>query len=275
MKPFTKQEIRDLLNKVIMDEVSFTRMVEILNERVSERVGERVSEAEDITTKLKDGDFVAGLGCVFILHKQIDEYSAQYHVLLEISYAKTNGILHYYKTYSPLSGIFKLRLAAEAVKQELLDALEKEGKRWNEEKKCIDDIPKRKFKKGDKVRIKHGVSSKTHNNIDPSFIEEMDDLIGKTMTVDRCTDGNNYVGCEGIYWSFIEDWLEPYVEQLKKGDLAIFWEEKKKYATIRIYDQLKESDEYVRHQDNIGSNWKNAIKFESKEQYERLIKGEI
>ena len=39
-------------------------------------------------------------------------------------------------------------------------------------------------------------------------------------------------------------------EELKKGDLAIFWEEKKKYATIRIYDQ-------------------------SKEQYERLIKGEI
>ena len=64
-------------------------------------------------------------------------------------------------------------------------------------------------------------------------------------------------------------------EKPKKGDLAIFWEEKKKYATIRIYGQSKESEEYVRHKDNIGSNWKNAIKFESKEQYERLIKGEI
>ena len=64
-------------------------------------------------------------------------------------------------------------------------------------------------------------------------------------------------------------------EEPKKGDLAIFWEEKKKYATIRIYDQSKESEEYVRHQDNIGSNWKNAIKFESKEQYEKLLKGEI
>lgn len=57
MKNFTtKQEIRDLLNKVIMDEVSFTRMVEIMNERVNERVSERVSEAEDIPTKLKEGD---------------------------------------------------------------------------------------------------------------------------------------------------------------------------------------------------------------------------
>ena len=64
-------------------------------------------------------------------------------------------------------------------------------------------------------------------------------------------------------------------EEPKKGDLAIFWEENKKYATIRIYDQSDESEEYVRHKDNIGSNWKNAIKFESKEQYERLIRGEI
>ena len=68
---------------------------------------------------------------------------------------------------------------------------------------------------------------------------------------------------------------EDIPEEPKKGDLAIFWEENKKYATIRIYDQSKESEEYVRHKDNIGSNWANAIKFESKEQYERLIKGEI
>ena len=29
------------------------------------------------------------------------------------------------------------------------------------------------------------------------------------------------------------------------------------------------------NKDQNGVNWKNAIKFESKEQYERLIKGEI
>ena len=68
---------------------------------------------------------------------------------------------------------------------------------------------------------------------------------------------------------------EDIPEEPKKGDLAIFWEEKKKYATIRIYNRPIKSEEYVRHKDNIGSNWKNAIKFESKEQYERLIKGEI
>ena len=113
MKPFTKQEIRDLLNKVIMDEVSFTRMVEIMNERVSERVSVRMSEAEDIP------------------------------------------------------------------------------------------------------------------------------------------------------------------EELKKGDLAIFWDVAKRHATIRIYDRIDDSEGYLQHIDSIGFNWDNAIKFESKEQYERLIRGEI
>ena len=93
----------------------------------------------------------------------------------------------------------------------------KEGKRWNAEKLCIEDIPVRKFKKGDKVRIKHGVSSKTHYNIDPWFLDEMDDLIGKTMTVDRYIDCNNFVKC-GRYF-FSEDWLEPYKELEKDQNI--------------------------------------------------------
>ena len=57
MKTFLqKQEIRDLLNKVIMDEVSFTRMVEIMNERVSERVNERMIDRMDIPEEPKKGD---------------------------------------------------------------------------------------------------------------------------------------------------------------------------------------------------------------------------
>jgi len=151
--------------------------------------------------KCKNGDFVVGLGCIFILHKQIDEDSAQFHVL----YARTNGMLWYDKLYQRVGDIDKLRLATEAEKQELLDALAKEGKRWNEEEKCIEDIP----------------------------------------------------------------------EKLKKGDFAIFWDDEKKYAAIRFYERLDESDEHLQHIDNIGFNWKNAIKFESKEQYEKLIKGEL
>ena len=87
----------------------------------------------------------------------------------------------------------------------MLDALAKEGKRWNAEKLCVEDIP----------------------------------------------------------------------EEPKKGDWVIFWDGVKKYAIISIYDRPYESEEYIRHKDSRGLIWANAIKFESKEQYERLIKGEI
>lgn len=196
MKKFKTQEIRDLFNQVMHEEISFSRMVEVLNEMVDE-----TNEPQ-----YKDGDFVDNM---------------------------------------------------------------------NEEKLCVEDIPKRKFKSGDKVRIKEGISSKTHHKIGLSFVEEMDDLIGKTMTVAGYPDDNNYVECEEMYWSFLEDWLEPYVEELKKGDLAIFWDGVKKTAIIRMYHQLNEGVEYRRHQDIQGINWDNAIKLESKEQFERLIKGEL
>ena len=68
---------------------------------------------------------------------------------------------------------------------------------------------------------------------------------------------------------------EDIPEEPKKGDLAIFWDEDERYAAIRIYDRPNESEEYFRHKDKMGNVWANAIKFESKEQYERLIRGEI
>ena len=176
MKTFTTQEIRDLYDQFHREEISFTRMVDIMNERVSDA-----------------------------------------------------------------------------------------------EKPCVEDIPKRKFKKGDKVRIKEGISSKTHQHISPGFIVQMDDLIGKELTVDRYANAMVYI--EESYYLH-EDWLEPY-EELKKGDLAIFWLENKKYAVIKLYEQSDGSGTLLRHKDNDGSYWKNAIKFESKEQYKKLIKGEI
>lgn len=181
MKTFTTAEIRDLLNQVYREEISFSRMVEILNEMVGEA-----------------------------------------------------------------------------------------------EEKCVEDIPVRKFQKGDMVRIKEGISSKTHYNIMPVFIGGMDELIGKTMTIGGYINLKaGYVVCEESGCWFHEEWLEPYVEELKEGDLAIFWDEDKKYATIRIYDRSNESARYIRHKDHKGSVWANAIKFESKEQYEKLLKGEI
>jgi len=178
MKKFRTQEIRDLLNQVMHEEISFSRMVEVLNEMVREA---------------------------------------------------------------------------------------------NEP--CVEDIPVSKFKKGDKVRIKQGVSSETNESIRPFFLSSMDKLIGKELTVKYCSNGG-IVACDGYLFS--EDWLEPYVEELKEGDLAIFWDNEKEIAVIKSYDRSIGSEEdYFLHKDQNGFRWRNAIKFESKEQYERLIKGEI
>ena len=49
----------------------------------------------------------------------------------------------------------ELRPATDEEKQKLFDALAKDGKRWNAEKKCIEDIPKPcEFKKGDPVLVR-------------------------------------------------------------------------------------------------------------------------
>jgi hypothetical protein len=137
------------------------------------------------------------------------------------------------------------------------------------EEPCIEDTV-RKFKKGDKVRIKHGVSSKTHYNINPGFAGEMDKFIGKELTVENYSE-SGFVTCDGYYFS--EDWLEP-CEELKEGDLAIFWDFNKEEAFIGIYKQFL-MGVIFQHKDHRGNLWKNALKYESKEQYEKLLKGEI
>lgn len=50
------------------------------------------------------------------------------------------------------------RLATEEEKQRLFDAIEKNGYKWDAEKKCLEKLIEPKFKVGDKVRVKNGVS---------------------------------------------------------------------------------------------------------------------
>jgi hypothetical protein len=213
--------------------------------------------------KYKDGDFVVNEFDSILILKEADGDR-----IFDHAYLPASGELFIDKVAS-YDGI--KRHATTEEKQRMIEALAERGKRWNAEKKCIEDMPKRKFKAGDKVRIKHGVSSKTHHSIFPAFVGEMDNLIGKELTVENCSE-SGFVTCNGYYFS--EDWLEPY-EELKEGDLAIFWDDSKEHAIIRFYEQSDGNGTRLRHKDSFGSPWKNAIKFESKEQFEKLIKGEI
>lgn len=62
--------------------------------------------------------------------------------------------------------------------------------------------------------------------------------------------------------------------ELKEGDLVIFWNFNKGTSMIGEYDYSLKDTHYP-HKDKMGNIWANAIKFESKEQFERLLKGEI
>jgi len=103
----------------------------------------------------------------------------------------------------------------------------------------------------------------------------------KKFTIAEIRDLLNQVYREEISFSRMVEVLNERVsgaadihEELKKGDLAIFWDGDKRDAAIRIYEHFNWG-EYFMYRDHQGLNWLNAIKFESKEQYDRLIKGEI
>ena len=77
----------------------------------------------------------------------------------------------------------------------------------------------------------------------------------------KVIDGKNYLVVE----------VEQESE-LKEGDLAIFWDHDPSLAFIAIYQHYVD-DSHVDHKD---SYWDNAIKWDgTKEQYERVLRGEI
>lgn len=141
------------------------------------------------------------------------------------------------------------------------DGLKSIGKRWNSEKKCVEDIPKRKFKTGDKVKIKDGISSETHKGVGPSFVSTMDKFIGKELTVKEYSSRGWVVFYGGgLEYEFAEDWLEPWIDEPKVGDLVIFWD-CIELAKVGMLTDIRpdELDKYVVDH-HIG--WKHAVKWD-------------
>ena len=229
---------------------------------------------EDIPS-YKKGDFL------------VKEYKDGVQYIFILDYIDDKGLIYYHCYYGNRFnttcvkddfGIGKigdayhkrLRYATDSEKELLIAELSKVGKRWNADKKCIEDIPKRKFKKGDKVMLK-SVRKSIGGLL---YLTVFDQYIGNPLTVSGYTESGN-VFFDGFPYRLDEEWLEPYVEELKKGDLAIFWNDNKACAFIGKYNGLLVNNLPFPHKDNRGNAWNNAIKFESKKQYRKLLKGEI
>ena len=219
-------------------------------------------------SKFKEGDFIYEDGRIMIVNNYPNSYYALIYPKLDMK--PVYSVMYALNTH--LSSL-SFRHATEEEKQLLIDAMKKDGKRWNADKKCVEDIPKRKFKEGDKVRIKDGISSETHRGVGPSFISAMDEFIGKELTVKGYSGGYVFFNEDDFGYKFDKDWLEPWSEEPKKGDLAIFWDNESLRPLIRLYHAKQHNEN--RHCDNFGGTWENAIKFESKEQFEKVLRGEI
>ena len=110
-------------------------------------------------TEFEDGDIIAfgnlGFPPIMAIFKgywknDINDPGLIYHVCLHM------GTVDYYN--GVLCNSDNLRLATEEEKQKLFDALKKDGKQWNSEKKCIEELPRKTsvFKPFDKVLVRDG-----------------------------------------------------------------------------------------------------------------------
>ena len=110
-------------------------------------------------SEFEDGDIIAfgnlGFPPIMAIFKgywknDIKDPGLIYHVCLNM------GTVDYYN--GVLCNSDNLRLATEEEKQKLFDALKEDGKCWNSEKKCIEELPRKTsvFKPFDKVLVRDG-----------------------------------------------------------------------------------------------------------------------
>ncbi|WP_308397854.1 hypothetical protein [Prevotella sp.] len=127
--------------------------ISTIEERLDGKLNRETLEIEKTQSEFKNGDilFVKCKGSTFI---EIFNYSKKNGDLYD--HASLDTTIHEldisgeYKIFK--ENIIEIRLATEEEKQQLFDALEKEGKAWDAEKKQIVDLkPKCEFKPFDKV----------------------------------------------------------------------------------------------------------------------------
>ena len=125
--------------------------INTIEERLSGKLNMETLEPEKTQSEFKDGDILYMNGCrlIYIFKKKVQKSAATlYYASLDADY----NSLYYNNAMEDVHGS---RLATEEEKQQLFDALAKEGKRWNPDTKQIEDFHKRyEFKAFDKVLVR-------------------------------------------------------------------------------------------------------------------------
>lgn len=161
--------------------------ISTIEERLGGKLNRETLEIEKYQPEFKDGDVVVVdeipfdlySKCIFILKENLNtcEIKAIAYVLYNV-----NKDSIYFDT--PVMKVIErnIHLATDEEKQQLFDALAKEGKAWDAEKKQIVDLkPKVEFKPFDRVLCRDGVGKEWHIDLFESVLTDNSEYNYKCM----------------------------------------------------------------------------------------------
>lgn len=172
--------------------------INTIEEKLGGKLNRETLEVEKTQPEFKDGDIAfADYGNrqdVFIVSDKTDLYEG-YSSFISLDLRGLTLSMGY-RTCFFKKNLCELRLATEEEKQQLFDALAKEGKHWDAEKKMIVDLkPKVEFKPFDKV-----------------VVRDKEDLVWFADLFSHIDKENNRFACVGNFWNV----CLPYNEETAK-----------------------------------------------------------
>ena len=162
----------------INDSGNVENYFEDLEEKLDGKLNRQTLEVEKTQPEFKDGDIVALVvrKCthIAIFQSRQEAYIGFHAVLCQ------NDELLLEEPFREDVGDIELRLATDSEKQQLFAALEKEGKRWDAEKKQIVDLkPKIELKPFDKVLVRNDKEDQWSANIFSYQVRDMFYCLGE------------------------------------------------------------------------------------------------
>ena len=172
--------------------------IKTIEEKLGGKLNRETLEVEKAQHEFKNGDIAfADYGNrqdVFIVSDKTDLYEG-YSSFISLDLRGLTLSMGY-RTCFFKKNLCELRLATEEEKQQLFDALAKEGKHWDAEKKMIVDLkPKVEFKPFDKV-----------------VVRDKEDLVWFADLFSYIDKENNRFACVGNFWNV----CLPYNEETAK-----------------------------------------------------------
>ena len=164
LQDYEEEHYGDTVNYTKESEEAAQTYIKTIEERLGGKINRETLEVEKPQPEFKDGDIVALVvrKCthIAIFQSRQEAYIGFHAVLCQ------NDELLLEKPFREDVGDIELRLATDSEKQQLFDALAKEGEAWDSEKKIIIELkPKVELKPFDKVLVRQRETEEWGANI--------------------------------------------------------------------------------------------------------------